>query len=155
MSNIAPYGSINKEFQCRCQVDDNYPGDDASISNPGVFLSSSHGANHRINTFDGLSLKSSVAFYWQHLTARCYGIPYPGLNGAGRQGESRYAKSITPIFSNKFKQNSSYNKVILVMTLPIGGEVKWLVIQYGYFKLKDNWASLLVGVGGHRYQAVA
>ncbi len=39
------------------------------------------------------------------------------------------------------------------MTLPIGGEVKWLVEQHGYFKLKDN--PLPIGVGGHRYQAVS
>jgi len=63
MSNIAPYGSINKEFKCRCQVDDNYPGDDASISNPGVFLSPSHGANLDKSFMDILLHKSSVAFF--------------------------------------------------------------------------------------------
>jgi len=142
MINIAPYARINKELF----YISNILGAGTSIRSLQVFLSSSHGANlfRIVTVFDPrfiLLYKSSVAFYWQHLTARCASIPYPALNGAGRQGESRYAKSITPIFSNKFKQNSSYNQVILVMTLPIGGEVKWLVIQYGYFKLKDSCLS--------------
>lgn len=71
-------------------------------------------------------------------SGRVHCTPLPALNGSGRLGESRYAKSITPTSSNRSNKNSSNNQVILVMTLPIGGEVKRRDIQYGYFKLKDN-----------------
>lgn len=100
--------------------------------------------------------RTTSGFFNARISGRVQSTPPPALNGAGRQGESRYAKSITPRPGNGTNKNSSYNKVILVMTLPIGGEVKWLVIQYGYFKLKDSLApSIPEGLGGHRHQAVA
>lgn len=104
--------------------------------------------------FQVMATKTTLGFFMPGTSGRVPSTPPPGLDGAGRQGESRYAKSITPWISNNSNQNSSYNKVILVMTLPIGDEVKRLFIQYGHFKLKDSWVSLLEGVGRHHYQAV-
>jgi len=55
------HGNINKEFEFSGQVD-NYPGDDVSIRNPGVFLSSSHGGFiHKFVLAD--FFVSSVAFF--------------------------------------------------------------------------------------------
>jgi len=135
------HGSINKDFKFRCRKDNNYPGDDATIRYPRVFLFtiSSHGEEFFEFWFCRLLSKSSVAFFYvQHLTARCESIPYPVLNGAGRLGESRYAKFITPIFGNKLKQNCSIIQVIWVMTLLIGDELKRAALYYtGTSRLKD------------------
>ncbi len=136
------HGSSRKDFTfniCHLLL---YPGAWTTIQKPGVFLFtiSSHGAN--LYSYFHLQLylhKSSVAFFYvQHLTARCESIPYPALNGAGRLGESRYAKFITPKFGNKLKQNCSIIQVIWVMTLPIGDELKRAALYYtGTSRLKD------------------
>jgi len=57
------HGNINKEFKFNCQVDNNYPGDDVTIRNPGVFLSSSHGANLFVHCLSTVFCRSSVAFF--------------------------------------------------------------------------------------------
>ena len=44
-------------------------------------------------------------FYWEHLTAGCYGIPYPALNGVGRLGKSKHATTCAiSKFGNELKQ---------------------------------------------------
>jgi len=101
--------------------------------------------------FSTVTVVGILRAFFMPVSGRVHSTPPPALNESGRLGESRYAKTTTPTSSNRSNKNSSYNQVILVMTLPIGGEVKRLVIQYGYFKLKDNRNdTLLPGVGGHR-----
>jgi len=141
------HGSSIKDFTfniCHLLL---HPGSWTTIQKPGVFLFtiSSHGANLLYHLITNLLYKSSVAFFYvQHLTARCESIPYPALNEAGRLGESRYAKFITPRFGNKLNQNCSIIQAILVMTLLIGDELKRAALYHtGTSRLKD---ALLVAV---------
>ena len=88
-------------------------------------------------------------FYGQELTARCFGTPYPALNGAGRLDESRYAKTVTSRFGNRLNENSSMIMAVLVMTLPQGDEVKQAYfILDGNFKIKDRPLSSIFGGRG-------